>query len=45
MTHGSIVILVMYQQISGDDLTELASIPVYFLNEQVRKLESAGYPK
>ena len=43
--HGSIVVLVTYSQVWSDDLMELAYISVYFLNEQIRKLESAGYPK
>jgi len=45
ITHGSIVVLVTYRQIGSDDLAEFAIVPTYFLNEQIRKLESAGYPK
>ena len=45
IAHGSIVVLVTYSQAWSDDLMELAYISVYFLNEQIRKLESAGYPK
>lgn len=45
IAHGSVVILVTYSQIWSDDLMEFAYVPVYFLNEQIRKLESAGYPR
>jgi hypothetical protein len=56
ITHGSIVILVTYSQIFCEYTAEfgrycegsimpLAGTSVYFLEVQIQKLETAGYPK